>query len=96
MESRKTRYSKYRQDIKDAAEGSSVFQKPAPADKKALLEAEPVGQFNPDEISASDSNRIPPYQVYLRHRQTMTLIKTVVLILLAIFFAIWAYLLFRR
>ena len=99
MESRKERYAKYRQDIRDTAEDAPFFHKPAPHDSAALLSAAPaesLSPFLPDAISASESDRVPPYQVYLRHRQTMMLIKTIVFVALVVFFAIWAYLLTRR
>ena len=49
-----------------------------------------------ETISASEKKRVPPYEVYLRHRRAAFVAKIIVLGVIVVFFAVWLFILLRK
>ncbi len=83
METRKERYSKYREQIRHMREED--FPKKGAAE---AAESDSGTTFVPTEVS-DQSSVISPYALYLRHRHRMLAVKIVALVLVIAGFAVW-------
>lgn len=88
METRKERYSKYREQIRHMREGE--FPK---VDNGAASVATEGGDVSsvPNQLGT-----ILPYELYLRHRRKMLVFKVLALALAIAGFVVWWFLMQRR
>ena len=85
METRKERYSKYREQIRHMREED--FPKGGHVDAEGST-AEASAAHNPAEVS-DQSSILSPYDLYLRHRYKMLAVKVVALVLTIAGFVVW-------
>ena len=88
METRKERYSKYREQIRHMREGE--FPKVDNGTTSVAAEGGDVPSV-PNQLGT-----ILPYELYLRHRRKMLVFKVLALALVIAGFVVWWFLMQRR